>query len=54
MTQKTAAWKRGWDDSNKGVVVGDNPYDEKDDLHFIWMRGWLAAKIHDREIGVPA
>jgi hypothetical protein len=43
MTQKTAAWKRGFDDYNAGVVVGDNPFDENDDLHFEWMRGWVSS-----------
>lgn len=30
----------------KGIVVGDNPYDETDDRHWEWMRGWVAeAKL---------
>jgi len=50
MTQKTAAWKRGFDDYNKGVLVGDNPFDEKDDLCWDWMQGWTSAALYKKEM----
>jgi len=41
--KKSPAWKRGYADSGRGVVVGDNPYDEYDPCHWKWMEGWAAA-----------
>jgi len=49
MTQSTAAFKRGWDARKQGVVVGDNPFDEKDELHWEWMRGWTASAAEQKE-----
>jgi len=37
------AKQRGWDDYNKDVVVGDNPYRESDARFWAWLEGWAGA-----------
>lgn len=36
-----SAYQKGALARKQGVVVGDNPYPEKDDNFWNWMQGWL-------------
>lgn len=40
------ALQRGAVAASQGVVVGDNPYPENDNDHWLWIQGWTDTKLN--------
>ena len=45
MENRPKAVIEGYEAYNRGVVVGDNPYNEKDPRYWQWMNGWADAGL---------